>query len=60
MTIDQAITDLMFLVKVGSDTITSNELAAIKLGIEALKFRLRLENAATKLPYRPLLGETKD
>ncbi len=31
---------------------------ALKLGIEALKFRQRLQKAAIILPYKPLPGET--
>ncbi len=60
MKIDKVI-EILTTFTFASNHISRNEVNdAIKISIEALKFRQRLEEAAKDFPYRPLPGETKD
>ena len=60
MTLEEAIKKLTTLAVEMEMFENKPDAKAVKLGIEALKFRQRLEKAATKHPYRLLPGETKE
>jgi len=60
MTIDEAIKSQEFILKTLPVTLAEKEKAAIKLGIEALKWRQHDEREVPNWAATPLPGETKD
>ena len=60
MTLDEAIKRLAVYYQTLPLTITYKDIEAIKLGIEALKWRQRCMEPRPPVIYRPLPGETRE
>lgn len=60
MTLEEAIKQLTEWVEYPPGVVFSTELPAVKLGIEALKYRLQLEQEDSNVILEPLPGETED